>query len=372
MTVVGAGIVGVCIAHALAGRPGTAVTLVDAALPTGATSRAGMAWLNASAKRPRDYFELNFAGVREYHALHRRLRPDWIHLTGSIADEGHTPQLSGRIDELVGWGYRAERWTGEDVARNLDGAVAVRRPHELFAHYPDEGWIDVAAALPDLLARAAEGEFRYLFGSAVTALDTDGRGFDVTLADGTHWRADQLVNAAGPGADRVAGLLGRELPLAPTRGLVLRLHAPGVRLGKVLLGAAATIRPDGPDHYRVHSHALDALMGRSPAVDRRELVAELVVRAARQVPGLARARVVAEHSGVRPVPADSFSSIGRVETIPGYVEAVTHSGVTLGALVGRLVADIVLLDEVSPLLTPRFRPDRFTRGVVAGPAPPPG
>jgi glycine/D-amino acid oxidase-like deaminating enzyme len=122
----------------------------------------------------------------------------------------------------------------------------------------------------------------------------------------------------------------------------------------------------------VHSHALDALMGRSPAVDRRDLVAELVDRAARHVPGLAGARVVAEQSGVRPVPVDSFSSIGRVAAIPGYVEAVTHSGVTLGLLVGRLVADIVRSDRVSPLLTARFRPDRFADGATPTPSPVPG
>jgi hypothetical protein len=37
----------------------------------------------------------------------------------------------------------------------------------------------------------------------------------------------------------------------------------------------------------------------------------------------------------------------------------THSGVTLGALLGRLIADESGRDTPSPMLAP-FRPDRFT------------
>jgi glycine/D-amino acid oxidase-like deaminating enzyme len=44
--------------------------------------------------------------------------------------------------------------------------------------------------------------------------------------------------------------------------------------------------------------------------------------------------------------------------IPGYFEAVTHSGVTLGPLLGRLLAQTVATGQTDPLLAP-FSPDRF-------------
>jgi glycine/D-amino acid oxidase-like deaminating enzyme len=352
VTVVGAGIVGTSIAHELARH--TRVVLVDAALPAGGTGRVGMAWLNASNKRPRDYFDLNFAGVREYHRLQREGGHDWIRLTGSLASAGYTPDLAGRAAELLDWGYRVERLTGADVQRALGGEVVVRRPDELFARYPDEGWVDVPAAVSWMLRDAGDG-LGCRFGSAVAGLEPVGARFAVTLADGSRFRTGQVVNAAGPAADRVAALLGRRLPLAPTRGLTLRLRTPGVALDTVLHTDAISIRPDGPGHHRVHSEAVD----RRLAADRAELVADLLGRAVSVVPGLGSAQVVAEYTGVRPIPADSFSSIGRVPAIPGYVEAVTHSGVTLGPLVGRLVAGIVCGEPADPLLTDRFRPDRF-------------
>ena len=64
--------------------------------------------------------------------------------------------------------------------------------------------------------------------------------------------------------------------------------------------------------------------------------------------------------GVRPVPKDGRSCVGAVSTVPGYYEAVTHSGVTLGPLIGRLLAQEILTGEVEALISP-FHPDRFAR-----------
>ena len=71
-----------------------------------------------------------------------------------------------------------------------------------------------------------------------------------------------------------------------------------------------------------------------------------------------KAEVSEVRLGVRPVPEDGVSCVGAVSGIPGYYEAVTHSGVTLGPLIGRLLAREILTGEVDPMLAP-FRPDRF-------------
>jgi glycine/D-amino acid oxidase-like deaminating enzyme len=76
------------------------------------------------------------------------------------------------------------------------------------------------------------------------------------------------------------------------------------------------------------------------------------------VPALAAARPVTALVGVRPIPADGLPSVGTVPSIPGYVEAVTHSGVTLAPLIARSLADEMLREAGNPLLSP-FRPDRF-------------
>jgi glycine/D-amino acid oxidase-like deaminating enzyme len=360
VAVIGAGIVGTSIAYHLSRSARTEVVLIDSSLPGGGTSDTGMAWLNASNKRPRDYFELNFAGVREYHDMKRELGVDWVHVIGSIASEFYTPKLIERMGELAAWGYRVERLTGTRVAEAFGTTLAVHADDETFAHYPDEGWIDVPAALRFMLARAADHRhFVYRAGGSVIGLERQAGSIRVTLSDGTAFTTHQVVNAAGPRADRIARLLGRDLPMAPTRGMTLVLREPDVRLDKVVLSSKVGIRPDGPGLFRVHDETVDGMIAQGAPVDRGELAEELHKRAVSLVPSLADATIVRESIGVRSIPADSFSSIGRVRDLPGYIEAVTHSGVTMGPLVGRIVAGIALGDTGHPLLTERFSPDRF-------------
>jgi glycine/D-amino acid oxidase-like deaminating enzyme len=68
--------------------------------------------------------------------------------------------------------------------------------------------------------------------------------------------------------------------------------------------------------------------------------------------------------GVRPIPEDGLPCVGAVPELPGYYETVTHSGVTLGPLLGRLLTREILEGEVAGLISP-FRPARFARNRVS-------
>ncbi len=61
--------------------------------------------------------------------------------------------------------------------------------------------------------------------------------------------------------------------------------------------------------------------------------------------------------GIRPIPADGFSAVGRVASVDGLYVIVTHSGVTLAPILAELAASEVH-GAVERLLEP-FRPDRF-------------
>lgn len=60
----------------------------------------------------------------------------------------------------------------------------------------------------------------------------------------------------------------------------------------------------------------------------------------------------------RPIPGDGFPSVGGLDELNGYFEAVTHSGITLGLVVGRLVAEEIIDGTVNELIKP-YRPERF-------------
>jgi glycine/D-amino acid oxidase-like deaminating enzyme len=68
--------------------------------------------------------------------------------------------------------------------------------------------------------------------------------------------------------------------------------------------------------------------------------------------------VEATRIGVRPMPRDERPMLGPVPGLGGFYVVVSHSGVTLGPLWGRIVAAELLDGAVDPRLAP-YRPARF-------------
>jgi glycine/D-amino acid oxidase-like deaminating enzyme len=62
----------------------------------------------------------------------------------------------------------------------------------------------------------------------------------------------------------------------------------------------------------------------------------------------------------RPIPADGFPSVGALDDVPGYYEAIAHSGITLAAIIGEVLAQQITDGEISPLIRP-YRPGRLSR-----------
>jgi glycine/D-amino acid oxidase-like deaminating enzyme len=74
------------------------------------------------------------------------------------------------------------------------------------------------------------------------------------------------------------------------------------------------------------------------------------------LPALTNISAESVRIGIRPIPLDGFPVAGWDPTRPGLYHVVTHSGVTLGPVLGRLVAADVAGASAIELAT--FRPDR--------------
>ena len=92
--VIGAGSVGANVAYRLAAR-GARVTVLEAGAPGGGTSGVSFAWTNSFNKTPRDYHDLNTAGMAEHRALVQELGGGaWHPQEGAIAwEEAHITRL---------------------------------------------------------------------------------------------------------------------------------------------------------------------------------------------------------------------------------------------------------------------------------------
>jgi glycine/D-amino acid oxidase-like deaminating enzyme len=357
VAVVGAGIVGSSVAYRLS-ESGAEVVLIDGASPGSGTTSASFAWVNANNKLPREYFELNVAGMREHERLGEEMGGGWFHPTGNLIQPSDEEQvdLERRVERLRSWSYAAEMLPTSKVKEDLEPGVAL--PEVRIGHFAEESWADAPVLTRTLVEAATRNGMQSRFGNAARDVEVDDEGVSLRLEDGDTVHADAVVNAAGANGASVAEMVGRELPLDVFPGLLVRAAVSSEPLRHLLHTPRINTRPDGDGYVLLHHDSVDERLTDDFGGIEDPLCAELLERARLVVPALVDAEVVEARFGIRPVPADGHSCVGALSRIPGYYEAVTHSGVTLGPLIGRLLAREILTGEVDPLLMP-FRPDRF-------------
>jgi glycine/D-amino acid oxidase-like deaminating enzyme len=175
----------------------------------------------------------------------------------------------------------------------------------------------------------------------------------VHTCDGQTVRTDAVVNCAGPGAGEVAALVGVDLPMRNTVGLLAYSAPTAVAVGRVIHAPQIHLRPDG-GRLLLHNTTTDAAVSEHNDGSRiaESGAAQAMLRLAEELcPGLRGIKVEASRIGVRPIPIDGLPVLGRSATVENFHFAVTHSGVTLCLRVAELVGAEVrgeLVDELAP------------------------
>jgi glycine/D-amino acid oxidase-like deaminating enzyme len=343
---------------------GADVLLFDSGQPGAEVTNWSFSWVNASNKtQTRKYFDLNVAGMSAHDDLVADLRvSDWCHLTGHLR-WFETPELVGHlradVDLLQSWGYATTIWRADQVRRLLEPEVRFPAEDTEVAIYPNEGWVEGRALVALLIEDAARHGLRVYPGAPVTDIAVKrGRVAEVVHSGGDRVAVDAVVNACGPFAWQIAELVGRELPMRDEPGLVVRLRCEVVPVRRAMHAPHVEIRPDGGNQVVLHSREVDARIDPWAGTD--DLAAHLRALGADAVPALDGAKLVSQKVAWRPIPGDGFPSVGGIQELPGYYEAVTHSGITLGPIVGRLLAHEIIDGTIDPLVS-AYRPDRYAR-----------
>jgi glycine/D-amino acid oxidase-like deaminating enzyme len=343
-------------------RHGAKVVFIDAGQPGEGVTNWSFSWANASNKTVRkSYFDLNVAGMAAHRELARTIGADsWWYPSGHLRwadDPAAQAKLLDTAGLLANWDYQVEVCTGAEVRRRFEPALTM--PSEVpVLFYPDEAWVHGRHLVSRLVGQAVASGAELRSGTAVRDIGTgaDGSIRTVTLSDASCLNVDIVVNAAGPSASRIAGLIARHLPMRREPGVVTRIGCAQVPIRRAMHAPHIEIRPDGDTSVVLHSREIDALIdtGEDPAE-----CARLLHESARHVvPELGNSHIAQTRVANRPIPADGFPSVGAVPSVPGYYEAVSHSGITLGPVIGRLLASEILSGKRDEILAD-FRPERF-------------
>ncbi len=353
VAVIGGGVVGCAVAHALACR-GVPVLLLEAQaqLATGASATNSGILHTGFDSRP---------GELETRLILRaaQLRPQLLRELGLevwrcgalLAPHG------GQEREAVATLAANARTNGVEAVAEGGGSLRV----------PGETVSDPLAFVQALAAAAQAGGAEVRLGAQVVGLaaGTDADGIDLALSSGEHLCAGAVVNCAGLFADELAHAAGDELPaIYPRKGEFLVFEPPPGEppleqillpvpssMGKgvlvfptldrrfVIAGPTAREREDKGD-WTVEDDARELIFGRALAI----------------YPALQRARLAGAYAGLRPAGREGANYvIERSRSLRGlvHVAAIRSTGLSASPAIAELVTEMLAQDGLVELDAPR-------------------
>ncbi|MFI9170046.1 NAD(P)/FAD-dependent oxidoreductase [Streptomyces lincolnensis] len=365
--IIGAGVLGLSVARQLA-VAGQDVLLLDQRGAGTGTTATTFAWTNSSRKPDPDYHRLNLAGMEEHARLAGQLRGAPSYFAGGAqqwADAANEQRLADNVERLRAIGYPAHWVTPEEAAR-IAGGLRVPATITSIAHFPSEGYVLPDRLVNSLLADAERHGATFAIGEVVAIDDGPGR-VSVTLAGGEVRTGDRVVLAAGRWTERLAARAGIDVPMvtdtgrgAQTVGLLGYARSPRIDLRCVIHSPGLNLRPEADGRTVLQALDLNAHVDPAdpPSADG-DIARTLARRFSALLPEPGQEPEIDLRIGLRSLPADGH-------TIAGYASAqsrvyclVSHSGITLAPILGRLVAAEITNDQEEDLLG-AFRPTRFT------------
>ncbi len=373
--VVGAGIMGAAIAWRLALR-GVHVVLIDSDEPGPSASSHSFAWINAGAKEPLDYHNLNRRSMEMWTRFAAEigdpddpddLDPAGLRLGGKVSWESDpvaAEALVARVRRLQSWGYPTRLIDARELKQlepSLDPGPVAAAEYSLH-----EGQVEPQMVIDTCLLRLEEMGCEIYSDTFVYAFERDreGRILGVETSRGPG-DVDAVVVAAGTGTTYLASMADVKVPQARSPGVVIRTNPLPPLLENVPV-VYAPAQGDGRREIHMRQCADGRMMigeGDQESLaedDSQEHADDLLDRARRYLPGLDGALAVPVPVGWRPMPLDGYPVMGFAAETPNLYVALTHSGVTLAPVLSQLAVQEICDGTPADAVLGPYRPGRFS------------
>lgn len=364
VAVIGGGIFGVSSAVHLA-RAGADVVLLTESSPASGASGRSLSWLNSARMRSAAYHALRMAGLDRYRTLaNRQSQANWLRFDGGLtwdADDARN-EIAAVYRHETNIGYDAQLLEAEHVAEVTPGVNGAAVTPQGAIFNPGEGWVDLPSLIGLLLGEftARGGRLLDNAGHASVAV-SKGRAHGVRTARGELIEADAVLLATGAAVPAMLAGNGVRIAEATPISLLVKTKPVDVGLKAVLNTPRVAVRPTPDGALVLDSAWSEEEVGTNPDGSysvREETVRGLLREASHVLAGNPALVLDGYGVGPKPIPADGEPVLGELDSIANYHVAFSHSGATLGLIVGELLSREILTGERNPMLA-TFRPARF-------------
>lgn len=384
VAIIGAGVVGCCVARELARyQPDVVVLEAGLDIASGTTrANSGIVHTGYDPKPGSLKAHYNVRGAQMFPQLQRELgfayRKNGALVVAFSEDE--VPLLHELRERAVENGAPACFVIGSEQLRELEPEIGPEAVAAL--HAPDSGIVDPYGFTFALAENAADNGVEFAFDCRVAGIQPlDGcgtqepepgagvanRGYRLTLADGSEVVARSVVNAAGVYSDVINNMVSEtKLSISPRCGeyhlFKEGVHAFGHTMfpvptaaGKGILVGSSAFGNQFIGPNAVAQQSRDDVDTTAKGLD------EVISQVQRMWPGAAEEVVISNFAGIRATNAETGDFvIGPVDDAPGFFNAACidspglASSPAIGADLAAWVAEYLAADE-----NPRFNPQRI-------------
>ena len=364
--VVGAGIVGVTIAYELS-KSGLDVHLIDKKYPGSQASGNSFSWINATyPKLPFSYNLLSQMGIEAYKSLSNEvnLKIKWSGSLEWFEDDRIENDSFLKLDELMGY----KKYTPVEVingkqASKLESSISFPRGKRIIFSKSD-GAIDTDAAIKELTNRILTNGGKITYPCEyVSSNIRNGRLFSINSSLG-EIEASKVIFAGGIDSN---ALVKKRFLKEPTPGIILRSKSfkkiiermvigPGIHLHQQDDGVIYFGEQDGAPPS--HIERLSKRPNDFPDIHKEKHINDMLSKTKTFVKNISNIEIDKISVGWRPLPLDGLPVIGWLPGQKDFYVATMHSGISLAAIVAKIVTQEIL-DGTSNSLLKEFRPTRF-------------
>ena len=367
IVVIGAGIIGTMIAYELV-KKGARVILIDKEIPASGASGNSFSWINATyPKKPFSYNLLSQMGIEAYKNLEREFQFD-IKWSGSLEWFEELDQQEKLFAEIKAI-KKYPRYTPVSLISSVEAEFMEPKvffgDENTIVHSESDGAIDTIQAI-----QMIHNEFERLGGESIFSCEflklneKNGRlnSIDTTMG---KFEVDHAVFACGIDTDNNLSI---DTSSTPTPGIILKSKPVENRFNKIIVGPGVHIHQQNDGSIVLgeqdgaplsHFDRLKERPNRFPNKEFEELHTERIINTAKNfTTGLEDIVIEKVSIGWRPLPKDRIPIIGRFKKTKGVYVSMMHSGISLAAIVSKLVSEEILENKNIPILDD-FRPSRF-------------